>query len=54
MKTPTTLIIMDGFALGEDIPGNAVQAAATPQLDYLWRPPALTWVCPKGRWETAR
>ena len=25
MKTPTTLIIMDGFALGEDIPGNAEQ-----------------------------
>ena len=36
MKTPTTLIIMDGFALGEDIPGNAVQAANTPQLDYLF------------------
>ena len=27
---------MDGFALGEDIPGNAVQAANTPQLDYLF------------------
>ena len=36
MKTPTVLIIMDGFALGEDIPGNAVLAAATPQLDYLF------------------
>ena len=36
MKTPTTLIIMDGFALGEDIPGNAVKAAATPQLEYLF------------------
>ena len=36
MKTPTVLIVMDGFALGEDIPGNAVQAAATPQLDYLF------------------
>ncbi len=36
MKTPTTLIIMDGFALGEDIPGNAVKAAKTPQLDYLF------------------
>ena len=33
MKTPTTLIIMDGFALGEEIPGNAVLAAATPQLE---------------------
>ena len=36
MKTPTTLIIMDGFALGDDIPGNAVRAANTPQLDYLF------------------
>ena len=36
MKTPTVLIILDGFALGEAIPGNAVQAAATPQLDYLF------------------
>ncbi|MBR5791536.1 MAG: 2,3-bisphosphoglycerate-independent phosphoglycerate mutase [Ruminiclostridium sp.] len=36
MKTPTVLIIMDGFALGEDFSGNAVRAAATPQLDYLF------------------
>ncbi|MCF0122789.1 MAG: 2,3-bisphosphoglycerate-independent phosphoglycerate mutase [Ruminiclostridium sp.] len=36
MKTPTTLIIMDGFALGEDIPGNAVSAAATPKLDHFF------------------
>lgn len=36
MKTPTTLIIMDGFALGGPSPGNAVQAADTPQLDYLF------------------
>ena len=36
MKTPTTLIIMDGFALGEDVPGNAVRAAQTPRLDYLF------------------
>ncbi len=36
MKAPTTLIIMDGFALGEDIPGYAVHAAHTPQLDYLF------------------
>ncbi|MBR5534634.1 MAG: 2,3-bisphosphoglycerate-independent phosphoglycerate mutase [Ruminiclostridium sp.] len=36
MKTPTVLIIMDGFALGEDFSGNAVKAAATPQLDYLF------------------
>ena len=36
MKTPTTLIIMDGFALGDEIPGNAVRAAETPHLDDLF------------------
>ena len=36
MKTPTTLIIMDGFALGDEIPGNAVRAAKTPRLDDLF------------------
>ena len=36
MKTPTTLIIMDGFALGDEIPGNAVRAAKTPHLDDLF------------------
>ena len=39
---------MDGFALGEDIPGNAVQAANTPQLDYLFSPstPSASWRLP--------
>lgn len=32
-KTPTTLIIMDGFGLCSSLEGNAVQAAATPRLD---------------------
>ena len=48
-ENPTTLIIMDGFALGEDIPGNAVQAPPPPAgLSLLpvplasWRPPAWT------------
>ena len=27
---------MDGFALGDDIPGNAVRAAQTPRLDYFF------------------
>ena len=31
MKTPTTLIIMDGFGLGEAGPGNAVANAIHPQ-----------------------
>lgn len=36
MKTPTTLIILDGYGLREDARGNAIQAAQTPQLDYLF------------------
>ena len=34
-KTPTTLIIMDGFGLTSNPEGNAVAAAATPHLDRL-------------------
>ncbi len=36
MKTPTTLIIMDGFALREETRGNAIFAAQTPVLDELF------------------
>ena len=32
-KTPTTLIIMDGFGLTQPGPGNAVSLANTPVLD---------------------
>ena len=35
-KTPTTLIIMDGFGMSSGANGNAVAAAATPQLDRLF------------------
>ncbi len=35
-KTPTTLIIMDGFGLSGQTEGNAVKAAATPRLDGLF------------------
>ena len=35
-KTPTTLIIMDGFGLSGDLRGNAVRAAKTPRLDQLF------------------
>ena len=35
-KTPTTLIIMDGYGLSDDLTGNAVRAANTPVLDGLW------------------
>ncbi len=36
MKTPTTLIIMDGYGLRDTEPGNAVKGARTPNLDRLW------------------
>ena len=36
MKTPTTLIIMDGFGLSDRHEGNAVWSAPTPVLDKLF------------------
>ena len=36
MKTPTTLIIMDGYGLRDNAEGNAVVNARTPNLDQLW------------------
>ncbi len=36
MKTPTTLIIMDGYGLRDASEGNAVINARTPNLDQLW------------------
>lgn len=36
MKTPTTLIIMDGFGLGSQGSCNAIQNANTPNLDRLF------------------
>lgn len=37
MKTPITLIIMDGFGIAPQTPGNAIRAAATPNLDKIFR-----------------
>ncbi len=36
MKTPTTLIIMDGYGLGDPGPENAISLADTPVLDMLF------------------
>ena len=36
MKTPTTLIIMDGFGVESANPGNAVTNAPTPRLDKIF------------------
>ena len=36
MKTPTVLIIMDGFGLRDSDVGNAIHAAKTPNLDHIF------------------
>ena len=36
-KTPTTLIIMDGFGLTNGVVGNAIRAASTPRLDQFFQ-----------------
>ena len=47
-KTPTTLIIMDGFGLSDQGSGNAVRAAKTPQLDRLFASSANTTLQASG------
>ena len=37
MKTPTTLIIMDGFGLGPKDPGNAVENTPKPHLENIFK-----------------
>ena len=63
-KTPTTLIIMDGFGLGAgDRRQRRRRRPRRPVLDQLFKrvrphhavaPPGWTWVCPTARWATAR
>ena len=47
-KTPTTLIIMDGFGLSGSDTGNAVHAAKTPCLDKFFREFAHTELSASG------
>ena len=35
-KRPVMLVVMDGFGLRDDNPGNAIVAARKPNLDYLF------------------
>ena len=64
MKTPTTLIIMDGFGLGPKTSGQrGAKRAERPIWTSIFKeyarvhaclPPAWTWACLRGRWATAR
>ena len=47
-KTPTTLIIMDGFGLRKEPVGNAVAAADTPRLDQFFQEYAHTELSASG------
>jgi len=47
-KSPTTLIIMDGFGLSDQVEGNAVKAANTPVLDQLFAEYAHTTLSASG------
>ena len=47
-KTPTTLIIMDGFGLRAEASGNAIRTAATPRLDQLFQDFAHTELSASG------
>ncbi len=47
-KTPTTLIIMDGFGTGGGETGNAVKTARTPRLDGFFRDFAHTTLSASG------
>ena len=47
-KTPTTLIIMDGFGLSDQGSGNAVRAAKTPRLDKIFASSANTTLQASG------
>ncbi len=48
MKTPTTLIIMDGFGLSDAVDGNAIATAQTPVLDRLFAENAHTVLSASG------
>nr|WP_325184773.1 2,3-bisphosphoglycerate-independent phosphoglycerate mutase [uncultured Oscillibacter sp.] len=47
-KTPTTLIIMDGFGMSASEKGNAVRAAKTPRLDQFFQEFAHTELSASG------
>ena len=47
-KTPTTLIIMDGYGLSGEKTGNAISAANTPCLDKLFAEYAHTTLAASG------
>lgn len=48
VKKPVVLLIMDGFGIREDAPGNAVSAASTPNINALFDKYPLTYLSASG------
>lgn len=48
MKTPTALIVLDGFGYSEALEGNAIAAAHTPNWDRYWREAPHTLIASSG------
>lgn len=48
MTRPVLLVILDGFGLAEDGPGNAVARAFTPVFDRIWRERPATTLAASG------
>ena len=48
MKTPTTLLILDGYGLRDEREGNAIAAARTPVLDRLFSTSATSRLSASG------
>ena len=48
MKTPTLLVILDGFGHSETSESNAIAAADTPNWDRLWSQQPHTLISGSG------
>lgn len=48
LKTPTVLIVLDGFGYSEDPDGNAIAAARTPNWDRYWQNAPHTLISGSG------
>lgn len=47
-KKPTALIIMDGFGHRDEVEGNAIEAAKTPNLDRIFKENPLVYIGASG------
>ena len=47
-KKPTALIIMDGFGHRDEVKGNAIEAAKTPNLDRIFKENPLVYIGASG------